>query len=115
MVIRLVQRKLRAALAEIAESLPDGDPLDLQEIRAIRLLVEQVRCLELETVRAARAHQGTTATGKPRRPSGPRTWSEIGEAAGMTRQSAHERWAKEVAGTSEATTRLPGNTSGRTR
>lgn len=95
-----LQHRLRDALRLLVETLPSTSaPQELKEIAAARRLVELARELETETVRDARrvpskwrdgaAHQTFVGTPLTRIHS----WRAIGRAAGMTGQSAHERWA----------------------
>ncbi|MEU4229585.1 hypothetical protein AB0F17_35255 [Nonomuraea sp. NPDC026600] len=59
-----------------------GTHLDPNSITAVRKAAEAVREAEVRLDAAVRAARDDG-----------RSWTEIGEAAGMRRQSAHERWA----------------------
>lgn len=68
---------LAAALVNIAERLEAAAPLDLlAQVRGVRVLLGAV-----ETSAVARAVAGGSS------------WAEVGHAAGMKKQSAHQRWA----------------------
>lgn len=78
---------------------PTSTVPELREVTVARRLVELARDLELETVRDARRVQSRwrpaaghqTILGTPLNRI--HSWRAIGEATGMTAQSAHERWA----------------------
>lgn len=68
---------LATALVTIAERLEAAAPLELlAQVRDVRVLLSTV-----ETSAAARAVAGGSS------------WAEVGHAAGMKKQSAHQRWA----------------------
>jgi len=88
-------RLLRRAVEELARCWPD-EPVELRELAAALAAVELAKELERRAVAAARSTNGPSALGWPRSSPGRRTWAEIGSATGMTRQSAHERWARRL-------------------
>ncbi len=71
---------LRRVLRALGRRVGDADPEDLAEMVALRADVDE-------------AIQGAVLGMRSRGVS----WSDIGRAVGMTRQSAHERWASGAA------------------
>ncbi|NKY87513.1 hypothetical protein [Nocardia veterana] len=77
-------------------------PEDLEELLMAdwdRHIAPSRGCYDIESAAeaVAAAQQDLTDAVRVAREQGA-SWEEIGRAAGMTRQSAHERWAKVVAG-----------------
>lgn len=71
---------LRRVLRALSKRVGEADPEDLAEMVELRGEVDKA---------IAEAVAGMRARGVP--------WSDIGRATGMTRQSAHERWASGAA------------------
>lgn len=69
---------IRRAIIRYGEKVGDGDPEDLTDMLKLRA--------ELDTAigQAVRAQRETWGT----------SWASIGDAAGMTKQAAHQKWGR---------------------